>query len=77
MTSHFAPRGLARARPLPLTLPVPRTVPRFAAWVPRPRPEGGRLAVGLGVGVWNFWLARDDVGGLSTNEVSLVLHKSQ
>ena len=73
MTVHFAPRGLARARPLPLALPVPRTAPRFAAFVPLPRPEAGLFAGGFGVGVWNFWLAREDVGGFSTKEVSLVL----
>jgi len=61
----------ALARPLPR---VPRSPPRAAP----PLPEGAappRLPpiLDAGAGVENFEVALEDVGGFSTNEVSVVL----
>jgi len=73
---------LITPRPLALASPVPR-VPRV---VPPPRPilevpdplvledgAGTRDWRAPGVGVWNFGVGFEDVGGFSTNEVSVVL----
>lgn len=67
---YFAPRGFAAlARPLPR---VPRSPPRAAP----PLPAGTPLpapAIREGAGVANLGVAFEDVGGLSTKDVSVVL----
>ena len=70
---YFAPRGFAAlARPLPL---VPRRPPRAAPPLPAGAPIPPRPAIRDGAGVENFGVAFEDVGGLSTNEVSVVLQQ--
>jgi hypothetical protein len=70
ISRYFAPRGLAAlARPLAL---VPRKPPLAAP----PLPDGAippRPPIRDGAGVENFGVAFDDVGGLSTKDVSVVL----
>lgn len=59
----------ALARPLPrVPLNPPRAVPPLPAGAPRPAP-----AILDGAGVENFGVALEDVGGLSTKDVSVVL----
>jgi len=72
-TYYLALRPFALASPLPR---VPRTPPRAAP----PLPAGAilpRLKPAIrdgGAGVANFGVAFEEVGGLSTNEVSVVIN---
>lgn len=68
---YFTPRGFAAlARPLPLVpRRPPRAVPPLLAGPPRLAPA----ILDAGAGVENLRLAFDDVGGLSTKDVSVVL----
>lgn len=72
---HFRLCPLALARPLPR---VPRTPP-LALPPLAPGPGAPRLDDALmrdaGTGVWNLGGGFDDVGGLSTKDVSVVLLK--
>jgi len=69
---YFTPRDFAAlAKPLPR---VPRRPPRAAPPLPAAAPP--RLAPAIldaGAGVANFGVALEDVGGLSTKDVSVVL----
>jgi hypothetical protein len=68
---YFAPRGFAaRARPLPR---VPRSPPRAAPPLPAGAPLPTPPIREVGAGIANFGVAFEDVGGLSTKDVSVVL----
>lgn len=75
--SYLAPRGLARARPLPR---VPRPVPRFVppllpvpAVGPPPRLSSPDLGRDVALGVVYFDEAREEVGRFDIYDVSAVL----
>jgi hypothetical protein len=67
------PRPLALANPLPrVPRPAPLPVPPRPGTPTLPR-DGPPMALDGGAGVENLAVDLEDVGGLSTNEVSVVL----
>jgi hypothetical protein len=60
--------------PFPLPLPVPLEIP-LALGIPLPLPDVPRPIRDAGAGVEYFEDTLDDVGGFSTNDVSVVLNK--
>lgn len=70
---HLMPRPLGLANPLGRP-PRPSPRPPLPPPAPLVAAVGTRDARGLGFGVENFGVGLDEVGGFSTNEVSVVLY---